>query len=724
MSTRDDNGAKDPPGLWPEEGGSTSFPDNDRTVIVTPRHDLPRPSQADAPHPGAVPVPPAQPPVGRQRSQPDEAPAHHRPSEHPVRRSTVEKQTEPSHAQSSRPRWPLFVLAAAIFLGLGAGGGWLALQIGSGRLTIADLTPSLSDPDAEAPPVVPELEPPVSDPSEPPSKLIVPETDVAVQDPDEPVLPSDPFHDMAISAVIPLTGDPVLLKDEAAAGRRIELTERSVDLTLIPDLAANAGDAVPTIYVLDSEMLDAEGRLITRAPGSEADFRFGNFGGGESEADTAISSDAGADSAAGASADDIQPVGPGGLPVFLRPPSNTLSLFLSERPIGQGPQRIDVVRAVDRPVALADLLRDASFDAEAASEAADFARTEFGVDRLDAGFIVAARGVRMPNRIGRIGDYYRPVQVSIYGLDGYKGTAALSTARDQPGYLAGADPWFGVDLRSRLARTNDRIDGNPGKDTSHRLIDGLYATAVRNAVPASIVGEAIADLSAMIDLKRPVKPGERFTMVFSDTPRDRKRGTGRVLFAGIRLGDAWSAQCYVMPTPGRRGHACVNEGGTVSVSGAMLVPVKGVLTSRFGMRFHPIAKTERLHAGVDWAAAAGTPIHAAFSGKIIFHDVRGGYGNFIEIAHKDSITTRYAHMSRFAEEFELGSQVQAGDLIGYVGTTGLSTGPHLHFEIRDKGVPIDPLTFEMAADGEAPQTVTGAGLDNMKKAVALLLAGQ
>ena len=168
----------------------------------------------------------------------------------------------------------------------------------------------------------------------------------------------------------------------------------------------------------------------------------------------------------------------------------------------------------------------------------------------------------------------------------------------------------------------------------------------------------------------------------------------------------------------------MNEGGKVSLSGAMLVPVKGVLTSKFGMRFHPIKKTERLHAGVDWAAPTGTAIHAAFSGKVTYRDVRGGYGNFIELTHKDGITSRYAHMHEYADGIQLGSVVQAGDLIGYVGTTGLSTGPHLHFEIRHRGEPTDPLAFEMETGAEAPQSVGGKDLQEYRTVIADILSVQ
>ncbi|MCK7612035.1 M23 family metallopeptidase [Roseibium sediminicola] len=532
------------------------------------------------------------------------------------------------------------------------------------------------------------------------------ETDTLIGNAEELGIPADPFFDMALSAVIPLAGDPVLLKD-GAASRRIDLSERSV-----PPSAIGEGRAeVPTAnaYVLDSQMLDEDGKLVIRAPGSETDFQFGNFGGGEDSEGLAIEEDA------------SNPTDPSSnLPVFLKPNTDTLNLYLSERPIGQGPSRLEVREGIDKEVTLKAFLLDRGFDENAIKPLLDFVQAEFQKSDLIAGDKIALRGVRMPNRLGKVGDYYRPVQISFHSSEGYLGTAALSNGPDGPAYVHGADPWFGKPI------VQEKIvsDKKAGSGKSHRLIDGLYATAVRNAVPASIVGEAIAYLAPMTDLQRALKDDERFTLVFTDAPRDDKRGGGRVLFAGIRRGNDWSVRCYVMKAPGNRGFACVSEGGQVSLSGAMLVPVKGVLTSKFGMRFHPIKKTERLHAGVDWAAPTGTPIRAAFSGKVTYRAVRGGYGNFIELTHKGGITSRYAHMHEFADGVQLGSVVQAGDLIGYVGTTGLSTGPHLHFEIRTRGEPTDPLAFEMETGTDEPQSVASNDIKDYRQSITEILTVQ
>lgn len=112
------------------------------------------------------------------------------------------------------------------------------------------------------------------------------------------------------------------------------------------------------------------------------------------------------------------------------------------------------------------------------------------------------------------------------------------------------------------------------------------------------------------------------------------------------------------------------------------------ISSPFGMRFHPILNISRLHAGGDIGAPSGTPIHAAADGIVIIAEVRGGYGNAVVIDHGHSLATLYGHQSAMA--VRPGDIVKRGDVIGYVGSTGLSTGPHLHFETRVKGMPIDP----------------------------------
>jgi len=155
-------------------------------------------------------------------------------------------------------------------------------------------------------------------------------------------------------------------------------------------------------------------------------------------------------------------------------------------------------------------------------------------------------------------------------------------------------------------------------------------------------------------------------------------------------------------------------------SQAMGMPVHGHLTSGFGERFHPILGYERFHAGVDLGAAAGTPIVAAADGKVVSAGWAGGYGRLVAVLHAGGIETKYGHMSRIAAY--PGEQVRRGDVIGYVGSSGLSTGPHLHFEVTKNGRPVNPMSVKAIAGG--PGQLQGEKLVAFQSELrSLLLSG-
>ena len=120
------------------------------------------------------------------------------------------------------------------------------------------------------------------------------------------------------------------------------------------------------------------------------------------------------------------------------------------------------------------------------------------------------------------------------------------------------------------------------------------------------------------------------------------------------------------------------------------------VTSKFGMRKHPILGYSKMHKGVDFAASTGTPIFAAGDGVVAKIGKLRGYGNYVQIKHNSQYATAYAHMSRFAKRLKKGSKVHQGDVIGYVGSTGRATGPHLHYEILVNGTQINPMTVKLA----------------------------
>jgi murein DD-endopeptidase MepM/ murein hydrolase activator NlpD len=142
------------------------------------------------------------------------------------------------------------------------------------------------------------------------------------------------------------------------------------------------------------------------------------------------------------------------------------------------------------------------------------------------------------------------------------------------------------------------------------------------------------------------------------------------------------------------------------VQATQFAPVAGHITSYFGMRRHPILGYTRLHGGVDFGAPWGSPIYAATAGLVSFAGRHGGHGNYVRLEHGGGLGTGYAHMSRIA--VSPGMQVAAGQVIGYVGSTGLSTGPHLHFEAYRSGQRIDPLSIRFASRALVDKTQLAA----------------
>jgi len=151
----------------------------------------------------------------------------------------------------------------------------------------------------------------------------------------------------------------------------------------------------------------------------------------------------------------------------------------------------------------------------------------------------------------------------------------------------------------------------------------------------------------------------------------------------------------------------------------MRMPVSGRVTSGFGERFHPILGYRRMHAGLDLGAAYGSPVHAAADGRVVSAGWHGGYGQMVEIAHAGGIATMYGHMSRIAAVS--GSYVRQGEVIGYVGSTGLSTGPHLHYEVLKDGRPVNPASVKLSG---GPAHLEGAKLHQFQDELRKLLLVQ
>jgi murein DD-endopeptidase MepM/ murein hydrolase activator NlpD len=226
--------------------------------------------------------------------------------------------------------------------------------------------------------------------------------------------------------------------------------------------------------------------------------------------------------------------------------------------------------------------------------------------------------------------------------------------------------------------------------TKARIGSSLYSTAKDNRIPDYIVAEFARVFSYDVDFQNQIKPTDDFDLFFGK-PLGGTSSKRKVLhFARLNYGGQTKTYFRYTTSDGQTDY--YDETGRSASRALLKTPVSGVrITSGFGMRKHPLLRYSKMHEGVDFGAPTGTPIRAAGSGTIDVAGRHGGYGNTIVIEHNSRFKTLYAHMSRFAAGITTGTHVNQGQIIGYVGTTGRSTGPHLHFEVRVADHPVNPL---------------------------------
>jgi murein DD-endopeptidase MepM/ murein hydrolase activator NlpD len=228
----------------------------------------------------------------------------------------------------------------------------------------------------------------------------------------------------------------------------------------------------------------------------------------------------------------------------------------------------------------------------------------------------------------------------------------------------------------------------------------LFDAAAKAGLPQAVLTELIRAFSYDVDFQREVQPGDSFEVLFDqlvDEQSGKIVGTGAIAYAALTL--SGKVEELYRYAPGGSFVGYYNAHG-VSVKKALLrTPVDGArISSSFGMRLHPILGFTRLHPGVDFAVPAGTPIMASGDAVVVSAGWNaGGYGNFVVLRHNANYSTAYAHMSHIAKGIKPGVHVRQGEIIGYVGMTGLATGPHLHYEVRVDNRPINPLSVRMAA---------------------------
>ncbi|NMM37448.1 MAG: peptidoglycan DD-metalloendopeptidase family protein [Glaciimonas sp.] len=225
----------------------------------------------------------------------------------------------------------------------------------------------------------------------------------------------------------------------------------------------------------------------------------------------------------------------------------------------------------------------------------------------------------------------------------------------------------------------------------------LFAATDNANIPDPVATQMVDMFSTNIDFTSDLRKGDRFNVVYETFWQngDFVR-TGRVL-AGEFINNGNTYQSVWFQEPGsKQGGGYYGFDGKSLKKAFLKSPLKfSRISSVFSMRKHPILGLWKQHKGVDFAATTGTPIRASGDGVLDFVGTQGGYGNFIVIKHWNNYSTAYAHMSRFAPGMRKGSKVSQGDVIGYVGSTGWATGPHLHYEFRVNNVAVDPMSVNI-----------------------------
>jgi murein DD-endopeptidase MepM/ murein hydrolase activator NlpD len=290
-----------------------------------------------------------------------------------------------------------------------------------------------------------------------------------------------------------------------------------------------------------------------------------------------------------------------------------------------------------------------------------------------------------------------PLRVSLFNDQSHEASVALS---DDGKYVAVEEP-----QDSSFAKLSD--DDEEGKGI--RLYQSIYETALKNQVPTPMIDNIIRTFSFDVDLQRRVRAGDAIDILYADDEGGTQGGD--ILYASLNVGGE-ARRYYRFQTEDDGIVDYYDEGGKSAKKFLVRKPLAGgVFRSGFGARNHPILGFTRMHTGVDWADDIGTPIFAAGNGTIISADWKGGYGRHIEIQHLNGYVTTYSHMSGFARGIEPGIKVRQGQVIGYIGTTGLSTGPHLHYEVKINGTFVDPMRIKLPRGRE----LDGAVLANFER---------
>ncbi|KPL52987.1 hypothetical protein ABB55_12805 [Prosthecomicrobium hirschii] len=289
----------------------------------------------------------------------------------------------------------------------------------------------------------------------------------------------------------------------------------------------------------------------------------------------------------------------------------------------------------------------------------------------------------------------KPVRVSIYNQATHIVTVALS---DEGGFVTAQEP----DVNENAVEEEEETVASGSVPS---LYESLYQTALDNQIPPASIKDLVNIFSYDVDFNARVKQGDSMEVFYSLEDENDPKSVREILYCSISINGQWK-RFYRYRSPDDGTVDYYDETGKSAKKFLMRKPMDGgVFRSGFGGRRHPILGYYRMHTGVDWAASTGTPILASGNGVVEEAGWKGGYGRFVKLSHNNGYGTGYGHMSGFAKGIEKGSRVRQGQVIGYVGSTGMSTGPHLHYEVYINQVAVDPMRVRLPRGKELSGTM-------------------
>ena len=359
-------------------------------------------------------------------------------------------------------------------------------------------------------------------------------------------------------------------------------------------------------------------------------------------------------------------------------PENVSELVKTSDTDAAGSSASDLIEVVQPGDTLRKIMRGSGI-VEEDIEAIDEILTRLGVARLKTG-----QTLRIAFRLdeNQENPTRRPSRFTIYENKAHVATVAMT---DTGRFVLGEAPPGPAPVIEDVQVASER-GGLPSTYKS------LYQTLENHELPESVRDTLIATFSLDVDFNAQVRPGDKLTVLHSQP--EEGAGPPEILFASLTAAGVERRFYRFKSSDGTVDF--YDEDGRTGDKFLLRKPMeRGVFRSGFGMRRHPILRRRRMHTGVDWAAPRGTQIYAAGDGVVEQAGWKAGYGRWVQIRHKNGYETGYAHQSRIANGIRPGVRVKQGQVIGYVGSTGFSTGPHLHYEVRVNGRHVNPLKIRL-----------------------------